>query len=193
MGGKSKGSSKDPLQGQRTQATDDFMSMYGDWKTNGPQVPTFMQGAASTLGPMTSTLNESIATGLPTNVTELGNAEREKALLSLNRDIFPQMLEKFGMGGQRFGSDTMNAMGRTAGDVVTNLGINQLQQGITAQENAAGRRLMATQLASLPADLQKKLMMIPELLQFVSGAMPESKQSGFQFLPNSGVSASLGK
>lgn len=183
MGGSSSQSSKDPLQSQRTAAADDFMSMFGDWTANGPQIPTFLQGSGSTITPVTRTINDAISTGLPTNVTELGNAEREKALLSLNRDIFPQILEKFGMGGQRFGSDAMNSMARTSGDVVRDLSINQLQQGVTAQENASARRLVATQLAGLPIELQKQLMMIPELMQFVLGAMPTSKGSSWQITP----------
>ncbi len=191
MGGKQSSSAKDPLAGQRSQAAGVFMQGYQDWLKGGPQVPTFMQGPSSTITPLTSTLKEAIATGMPTNVAALGEAERKRAVETLNRDVYPQILERFGMGGQRFGSTAMESMARTSGDVIRDLTIAQLGKEVDVGEAAAGRRLMASQLAGLPIELQKAAMMYPELLQFILGAMPSQKSSGWNVSPE-GVSMAAG-
>ena len=184
MGGKSKSSSKDPLGPSRQAASDLFMKQYEGWKSSGgPTVPTWMQGPASTMGPLTSTLNESINTGLPTNVSGLAEASRTKAMRDLNQDILPQLLEKFSVGGTRFGTGATDAISRTIGDLLANLAVNENQLGFQASESAAGRRMSGMGMAGLPVELQKQAMMVPELLQFILGAMPTQKASSWQVTP----------
>ena len=177
---KSKSDTKDPFAAERRKALEGLMPALG-WGAGAPQVPNFMQGPASTIGPLTSTLNESIATGMPTNVSGIAGASRNQALRSLEQDIFPQILERFGMGGQRFGSDAMNSMARTSGDILSNLAVNEANLGFGASEAAANRRLQSASMSGLPMELQKYAMMIPELLSFIMGVTPTSKgsQSGW--------------
>lgn len=194
MGGsdKSKGSTKDPFLDERRKLLEGLMPALG-WGTGAPQVPSFMQGPASTIQPLTRTLNESIATGMPTNVSRIAEASRNQAMRSLEQDIFPQILEKFGMGGQRFGSDAMNTMSRTSGDILSNLAVNEANLGYGASEAAAGRRLQSAGMAGLPIELQKYAMMIPELLSFIMGVTPTGKtsSSGWNIGGGSGVSATV--
>ncbi len=166
----------DPLGGQRGESANILQGILSG--TKAPQIPTWMQGPASTMGPLTNMINESLTTGMPTNVSAINEASRNEAMRSLHQDIFPQILEQFGKGGGRFGTGAMGQESRTAGDILTKLATGEAERGYQSQEAATNRRLMAAQLAKLPIEIQKYLMNIPELMQFILAAPPMATQPG---------------
>lgn len=144
----------------------------------GPQLTSgATAGPTSTMDAIGPTLLQAVNTGLPTNVTDLGRAETQRGQELLFRDVFPQIREQFGQGGNRFSTDAQAGEQKTAGDLMSQLLMQSLNRGVDTQEAATQRRLQtAFQLPGVVQQAQAPSQLIQMLLQLIGGTSPTTKQ-----------------